>query len=416
MKKYYILILMLLSFGALSFADAVSDTVAMGNNYESDVYYSLKNGTVKTVSRDNWDIGFYTNRWSAGILINDGIGVELFTYPHGDTAAWNAVDTLGFANWIPMYNSDTIWEDGAFSRNALGHPDYGWGIYNMITHNVVGDSLFVVKLANGSFKKLWIELKNSTLNSFSFKYANLDGSDEVVEEIDVTPYQDNRLFIYYNMRSQSLIDREPDINEWDLLWSRYASIVFDNEGNPSYYIVVGVLNNLDVGTVKYHPVEADFTDWFNQEFEYHKTSIGHDWKEFSMSEFAWTIQDSTTYFVKDRVGDVYKLDFDYFSGTASGETGLRKQLISYADLTEIRKEQRAVIYPNPGKGQIHIGLENPEDLKAIHIFDMSGRQVMVKEFYNSNSLSFSATSLTDGVYIIEIVLKNTIERQKLIIR
>ena len=55
-----------------------------------------------------------------------------------------------------MYNSEISWYDGAFENNSLGPPDYGWGVYNMINHNVTGDSLYIIKTIS-NWKKIWIQ-------------------------------------------------------------------------------------------------------------------------------------------------------------------------------------------------------------------------------------------------------------------
>ncbi len=131
----------------------------MGAGYANDVYYSFQNGTVKTVDRTNWDIAFFTPVFSAGVMINDGKGIVLYTYPKADTSGWNSVDTSGLSTWPGMYNSLDDWENGAFDRNAKGHPDYGWGVYNGINHNVVGDSIFIMKLSESVYKKFWLMKK-----------------------------------------------------------------------------------------------------------------------------------------------------------------------------------------------------------------------------------------------------------------
>jgi len=86
-------------------------------------------------------------------------GSQLYCYPTGDTSDWESVDTVGMNSWKVLYNSPENWEDGAFNRNATGHPDYGWGVYNTVTHNVTGDSIYVIKVGN-ELKKLWIIKKS----------------------------------------------------------------------------------------------------------------------------------------------------------------------------------------------------------------------------------------------------------------
>ena len=72
-----------------------------------------------------------------------------------------------------MYNSMASWEEGAFAAHANGYPDYGWGKYNTITHAVVGDSLFVIKLQDGSYKQLWMVEKGGA-SVYTFRHADLD--------------------------------------------------------------------------------------------------------------------------------------------------------------------------------------------------------------------------------------------------
>ena len=117
----------------------------------------------------------------ASIRINGQSGVVLYNYPNnGDTSAWASIVTNGINNWNPIYNSDNSWADGAFNINAnSSNPmDLGWGIYGTITHHVTGDSLNVIKLSNGAYKKLQI-LKLSSSN-YDFRYANIDGTNEIV--------------------------------------------------------------------------------------------------------------------------------------------------------------------------------------------------------------------------------------------
>ncbi|HEX7412305.1 MAG TPA: hypothetical protein VF298_09210, partial [Bacteroidales bacterium] len=140
MKKNFYISILAIALTALSaqFLQArnseglVKDSVAMGAGYANEIYYSMANGQVASVPRTQWDIAFRTPNRSSSIMINEGASVMLYTYPKSDTSGWATVDTVGIKSWKPMYNSQDDWENGAFSRNAKGHPDYGWGIYNTV--------------------------------------------------------------------------------------------------------------------------------------------------------------------------------------------------------------------------------------------------------------------------------------------
>jgi phosphohistidine swiveling domain-containing protein len=394
-----------------------TDTITMGASYADDVFYSLENGVVKAEPRNNWDLGFYTNRWSAGIIINDGTGVKLFAYPKGDTAAWSTMDTAGMNQWTNLYNSDTIWEDGAFNRNALGHPDYGWGTYNMVSHDVIGDSLFILQRADGSLKKVWIERKNSVANTFYFKYADIDGQHEVTETLDATPYE-SKLFIYYSTTNQQLIDREPEKTTWDLLFSKYAAIVYDSEGIASYYLVVGATSNVTDSISRNHPVIEGFEDWSSTTLNGDKSTIGHDWKSFSMNTFSWEIEDSLAFFVKNTKGDIYKLVFDYFSGSSTGRAGFVKKLLSLSAVDEPVIKTSLTIFPNPAVHDVTILIDKFENNAAtLKIYDQSGRLTYSEEKVASNNqLKINVSSIPDGLYILEIVNGNNAIRQKMMVK
>lgn len=182
------------------------------------MYYSLENGTVDTAVMNNWDIAFTTEIYSVSILANTASDVELYTYTLGNIDDWATMDTTGMT-WTRMFNSLETFEEGAFSFNALGHPDYGWGIYGGMGL-ITGDSLFVIKTIAGVYKKLSIIRKVFIENRWEFKYANLDGTDEQFLTINAGEY-DTKNFIYYSIDSQAIVDREPATADWDLLFTKY---------------------------------------------------------------------------------------------------------------------------------------------------------------------------------------------------
>lgn len=418
MKFNYLLLLSFILTSSFAFSNPEADSVSMGSGYASDVFYSFENGVVATAERNTWDIGFYTTKWSAGIIVNGGTGTSLVTYQNGDTASWNAIDTTGMGGWQLLYNSDTIWEDGAFNRNSLGHPDYGWGTYNMVTHDVVGDSIYIISLANGAKKKLWIKSKNSVNNTYIFTFADLDGSNEFTETLDVTPFED-KLFVYYNLSIASVIDREPLQNSWDLLFSRYSTTVYDLEGNPSPYVVVGVLSNVGVLANTHYPVAQSFQDWSSKPFEDVKTQIGHDWKYFDMGTFGYSIEDSTVFFVQNLKGDVYKFVPTYFSGTSEGKTVFTKELVSLLSIDESLVSDNAMrIAPNPATNQIRIAIDGLSTSSVeIHIFDLAGKEVFsAKKTIADGQLNLELDNFQTGLYLVRLSTEGQNFTQKLIIR
>ena len=306
----------------------VNDTILIGSNNE--VYYSMSTGTKISVNRKQWDIAFRANRQSASILTNDAAGVELYTYKTAAISGWATVDTAGLYSWKNMANSTTDWEEGAFCRHQKGHPDYGWGKYNSVTHDVVGDSLFIIKLADGSLRKIWIVKKISVDNVFEFRYANIDGTNEVTVSLDCNAYT-TKNFVGYSLTSNAITDFEPVAStQWDLLFTKYMYTY--PAGGPNagaQQPVTGVLSNYKVKVKKYENVTSDFMITGPQVMDSTRSPIGSDWKTYDYANNVYIIDESTAYFVQDRAGKINKLVFKGFTGGSTGRCIFQKEVISF---------------------------------------------------------------------------------------
>lgn len=383
---------------ALSIANvyAVEDSISTNPGYSMDVYYSMQNGLVKSEARNNWDIAFATNKMSSSILINGGSGVELYTYPNGDTAAWNAIDTSGIAAWPKMNNSEASWEEGAFGVNAIGHPDYGWAVYNMVTHNLTGDSLFVIKTKNGSFLKLWIVGKESMAGIYNFRFASLDGTGDTTVSLNSSPYS-TKNFVYYDLMAKQVVDREPDADTWDIFFTKYMAA----QPSGGYYPVTGVLANNSVNISKLAMADTSSIDWPSTIFSDSISTIGWDWKTFSMTTFSYVVQDSLVYFVKNAAGDVYKLVFTGFDGSSTGNVYFTKQLLSLTFVGKAINNEGIAIYPNPTTDFVQVSIKGNVSEASINIYDVSGK--LVKSLRtNSQITTISVKGLSKGLYFVNI--------------
>jgi len=375
--------------------------VVTGPGYADDVYYSLENGTVTTVARNNWDLGFTTSNFSISILANHSSGVELYTYPSGDTADWAILDTTGMV-WSPMYNSIETLDEGAFSAHAGSHPDYGWGTYNMSTHNITGDSLFVIKTVAGTWKKIAILVRGSILNTWDFKYANLDGSDEQTISLNSGDYN-TKSFVYYSIDSTEVVDREPATEEWDLLFTKYYDYTIP-------YSVTGVLLNedhllaqevseegLDQATfITYE--EALFSDTLN--------IIGSDWKSFNMGTFAYDVDSTVVYFLK-RYGEsdssYYKIYFTGFTGMSEGKYTFMQEKLSTVYTDDPLQIKVLELYPNPASDQVNLVFDRSGEI-PVEIFDMTGRSVYSNRYhaYGFTKLTINVSHLKSGLYFTKV--------------
>jgi hypothetical protein len=391
------------------------DSVLLGPGYANDIYYSFENGVVATVPRTNWDIGFYTTVWTAGIITNGAAGVMLYTYPKADTAGWNTVDTASISGWNVLYDSEKDWEEGAFNRHQTGHPDYGWGKYNPINHDVVGDSLYILKILDGTYKKIWIIRKNSSNNTYYIRSANLDGSDDKVSVFNINPYR-NVNFVYYSFAGSSLIEREPDTASWDILFTKYMA----KQPDSSMYPVVGVIDNFKVYANEFYPVGPDFSDWASTPLDSAKTPMGWEWKSFDMNSFTWTVADSTAFFVHSRNKDIYKLVFTKYDGSSTGRILFDKMAVSPSGIS-VKKPVKADIsvYPNPVTDQLNIVLgDEIHGTVFVSVFDMTGKQVFsTKQEMSDNifSLKLPESAVCSGLHLLKIVTASGIYTAKFLV-
>jgi hypothetical protein len=310
--------------------DPYSDvTVSMDANSSSDVYYSLAGGAVNTVNRTDWDIAFSTPTMSATVLINEGAGVELYCV--GDTNAWESVDENAIASLLPRYNDKTGWTTGAFNRNSnpLDPFNFGWGHYNMSDHNVYGDSIYVIKLTNGAYKKFFYRERTGATATHYLSWANLDGSETVNTTVVATSYVGTRNFIHYSLVNQEIVEAEPLKDQWDLLFTRFVIQIPAGPGVIMNYPVMGVLSNAGVIVAKVTgvlPANAKDTDAAGG-YSDHADAIGYDWKVSDPVTHEISLVDSVSYFVQSVEGKKYQLYFTNYSGSTAGTVSFKVKTV-----------------------------------------------------------------------------------------
>tara|TARA_B100001564_G_scaffold355271_1_gene367286 strand:+ start:303 stop:1418 length:1116 start_codon:yes stop_codon:yes gene_type:complete len=371
----------------------------------------MQNGEIKNISNDNWDLAFTTDQYASTIRTNDGKGVELYTYHLGDTSDWQNINTSIVNNLSSnMYNSEISWYDGAFENNSLGHPDYGWGVYNMINHNVTGDSLYIIKTVNGNWKKVWIQ-ELTTAGEYVFKFANLDGTNEISQSILKTNYTDKN-FIYFSIDQNTITDREPISSEWDITFTKYISPI---QGMP--YPVTGVLTNINVEVAKATGITDPLTyfDYSNHNFDSEINSVGYDWKSYQGS---YIVDANRCYFIKDKNENIWRLVFTSFDGMSTGNIEFNVELISNTSSVNINSPNSLNIFPNPTTYMTNL-IFDFEDECLLNIFDVSGVNVYTEKLYNRGLevISLPTENFDSGLYFLVISKENSIvAKEKLIVQ
>jgi len=411
-------------------AQPVTDTVSVGAaangiTYPNNVWYSLPNDEQASVSKKNWDLAFQVyGGYTASIMANNIGGTAVWLYPKdaATTTSWAAVDTNGLSTWAKLYNSDISWGAGALSRNIdpANANDLGWGLYDMNTHYVMGDSIYIVKTVAGIYKKLWIKSLISSVYTFTF--ANLDGTGEITDTIAKATYTGQN-FGYYSLDNTAALSRETLAASWDIVFGQYYSSAY----NPPY-AVTGVLQNngVKVARAAIDPATVgNYTDT-NHTFAASISTIGFDWKTFNGQAYA--VNDSLVYFVKRTNNDIWKLVFTGFGGSTDGNFIFTKEKIFTAPpvptgVSNVNMPQTSLaLYPNPSRGQRVTMVYSFDQQVAgarFSLLDMNGRVILNDKLQTATGLYqyiLPTQLLSAGMYLLSVEADGARTQQKLIIQ
>jgi len=366
-------------------------TITTGPGYQSQSYSRLADEEEVHALNGSWDIAFSVyGTEDAGVFINESGGssmgqpqpvIELY---QALTLDFSEVPDSVFILDYPVENPEDNWATGAL--NTLRDPDnpndYGWGLYNPGTQSIEGDIIYVVKLRNGEFRKLQVlSLANGV---YTFKYARLNGANEVTATIDKADFPGKTL-AYYNLTTHATVDVEPE-GGFDLAYIRYSALIL-NPGTGEYtpYAVTGILSGLGVEVAQadgVDPATAEYADWADS-LSSRLDVIGHDWKYFSGS--AWTLEPDRVYFVRTADYRVWKIHFTAFGGSTNGNTTFEKTdlgIILSAD-DPSADGVKAMLYPNPATDQLYLVLDTKDVLDRtarILVYDACGRAVHAQSF------------------------------------
>lgn len=428
MKKNLFTILFLASFASNLFAQStITDSLSMTVGTSVDVFYNLQTGKKDTVSNRNWHLAFAVRNaqpptktmQAATVLINEGRGVSLYE-TNKTLADWNTFDTTGWKTWKPAFNSDSSWDVGAFnkSRDTAQSFDYGWGMYNMNSRDVSGSKIFLIANdgANpgapaNNFRKICIQ-KIVYDTQWIFTISKLDGTDSNTVKINKKDFA-GKLFAYYNMNTNSVIDREPiPANQWNLLFTRYKALVTLGP-TTIMYPVMGVLQNTNTFACKLTGPNAFTADYDSLNFIPKIRTIDWDWKVITTTPGEWPIVDTTVFFTI--VGNqIHKINFTkYYAASDRQVIVFNKTKYNALAVNEaIKNKLQVSVYPNPANDNLFVALDSKTKTAQITISDLSGKSIINTTLLNQNAIDISGLKL--GMYMLTVSTENGSETVKFI--
>jgi Secretion system C-terminal sorting domain/HmuY protein len=395
--------------------------IATGAGYQKQSYVNLSAGTEKLVNNTAWDIAFaVSSPQEAGVFVNESAGTSMGS-PLPQVELYDALSTSFDEQPDPtsltsfrLYNKELTWAYGAFNevRDPLNPFDFGWGVYNPQSNQVTGSAVYVVKLTNGQYRK--IQIVSLVGTTYTFKYANLDGSGLQTKTINKADHAGKTL-AYFSFATGNTVDVEPAAGGFDLLYCRYSTTLYDpGTMTDIVYNVTGILSGRGVKAVKadgVNPATVAFADYQSQ-LETKLDVLGHDWKNFSGT--AWSVDEDRVYFVKTADSRAWKLHFIDFEGSSTGKAVFEKQDLG---LISAVQDPAAVglgasIYPNPVQDELTIALDIPANLAAeaqLEVVDVQGRLIANKSVSLVNGFQvyqMPAAHWASGMYLLRLKLPN----------
>jgi hypothetical protein len=423
MKKLFTILAGLLP---LALSAQTADSVEIGAGYSNKVFYSMANGEVSQTANNDWHIAVATSAFSSALRINGAFKTLLFRYEGGDTTAWATLDTAGLAsltNWTLCTDPDSSYDPSAFEYGATGHPDYGWAVYNNVTHDLVGDKLFVIKTGSGAYKKVWVKKKEAMTGIVTIRIAGLDNSGDNVVSVNTSGA--NVHYMYVNAETNAVIDNDADKGSYDLVFAKhqYTRYTWLVDMFAGYNSTAGVVSNIGVKVAAALEIPVNDAVYTNYTLvDTNMIGIGGNWK--TLVNNAWQVEDSTSYFIEDLNGDVWQLWFTYFGNSSNGKYVFNKRQVAFVSV----EENNATIgnfnvYPNPATDNVNVvyTIDNNYSHGTLSILDLTGKQVYRQTVgnnsgFNNYVINVNTLGLTSGIYMVRMEIGNSQSVQKLIVQ
>lgn len=364
--------------------------IGMGPSYLYDIYFSFESGITAYPERTNWEISFSTNLNDGNIRINSGSPVILYEVAQNNKY-WSQINSIP-SDAVQLRNSSTDWNIGAFKNYNSQELDFS--------------KIYIIDYPSG-IKKIRINSFESGV--FNFTYADLNGQNEQNINININDYQ-SKNFIYYSLSTNEILDREPNKDEWDILFTKYEEDLNNDINNPLYYYVSGVLSNENL-TYEFNGPNDIIPLMTFEEFSYDINTIGYDWKEYT-GVFSM-VPDRSYFIFSQNQSAMYRIIFQSFSGQSSGnvEFSINEVESNTFSNEKVFDSNEISIFPNPSNGVFSV--EYTDFYGQISLIDIGGKELFNKDFIGK--IDFNLESINSGIYFLKFSSNDLHLTKKIII-
>lgn len=287
--------------------DAKNAQVSIGEDYETQVYFSMTTGQVAANKYRDWDLSFTTGADHSELWMNGGKGTLIYATGKTDFAAVIDKNAIPGNAWLYDHPSGLSGKSGLGLLEETGH---------------MGE-LLIVNDGEGNFYKLQITAVSTT--QYTIQAAPLTATSGA----SVTLTKDDKYnYVYYSFAKGAVVQVEPPKTNWDIVFTRYRHVYYgyNEDGSDFLYYVNGVLSNPYKTLSGEDSTKAyDFNAFGKADAEAHTLHpdvdiIGFDWKVVNITTGQYTVKPKAVFVVKDQHDELWKLHFvNFYDG--SGKKG-----------------------------------------------------------------------------------------------
>lgn len=295
--------------------------VDMGEDYSKMIYYDFEHNTVvKTSALASWDLAFETGTDGRHVFLNGGMDVTVL---NTHQPSFDHVVSPPSNNHSPEWHFDH--PGGAPDKTGIGEWCEPGG------NNSHGDVYIVQLGVPGRYMK--VKFVSVNPQQYVIQYGDIASRYPV--EL-VIPKSADCNFTYFSF-TNGIVSPEPPKAAWDVVFTHYKDLVFDNvHGYDVGYVVAGALLNpehtaaaadsthdfasIDLAAAQALPAKGD------------RNAIGYDWKHFhfnsSGTDGTYEVNPRKVYVLHSRNGHLIKLHFlDFYHSGAKGSPSFESQIL-----------------------------------------------------------------------------------------
>ena len=275
-------------------------TISIGFPYENQVFYDCEtNQILSSNSKFDWDLAFE----SEGNHIKLNIANAMFASNEGNVD-FNSVNSTANAVWL--------WDNANGNLDSLALNDW------INTQNVYSNNVYIIDRSYdndgvhlGYYK---VQFLSVNANSFTFKYAKLDGSE--ANEFTIIKNA-NTNFTYFSFKNGGkTVNIEPNKEIWDL---EFTNLQHYFSNLPLPFVLTQCISNRYQNVKVAEGNDGNFAnitlpDTINFQFTSYQDEIGHDWKIRNSQDNSFEIDPNKYFIVQTKIGYFYKIRFiDFYN-------------------------------------------------------------------------------------------------------